>query len=118
MVMQRSDAAKALRTKTADIAVVKRGSMMLSVERSSAQRMRKSCSEMHRNCRFWELLLAASARRVNAWRRNRGRQPVRSVWISRWKTNHDESVYKPCNDTSGSSCLTLPLVFDAATAWQ
>jgi hypothetical protein len=42
MAMQRSDAAKALRTKTADVAVVKRGSMMLSAKRPSAQRMRKS----------------------------------------------------------------------------
>ena len=42
MAMQRSDAAKAPRTKTADVAVVKRGSMMLSAKRSSAQRMRKN----------------------------------------------------------------------------
>jgi len=36
MAMQRSDAAKALRTKTADVAVVKRGSMMAIYEKGQA----------------------------------------------------------------------------------
>src|SRR5271169_1782796 len=98
MAMQRSDAVKALRTKTAYIAVVKR-----RLDDAFCEKVRRSANEkiVHGNCRFWRLSLAAPARRVNAWRRNRGHQPVRSVWISRRKTNHDE-CHKPCNATSAA----------------